>query len=99
MHVILYWATHQAITGEATPFVHLVGPEGIWGINLERPTDALNFYPPSHWPAATPGSPAPIIRHDLDVNLNPVTPPGVYQLVVGLPGDPTQFPLTRVTIR
>jgi hypothetical protein len=25
-----------------------------------------------------------VIRQDLDVNLNPATPPGAYQLVVGV---------------
>jgi hypothetical protein len=94
VHVTLYWAADQSISADATPFVHLVGPKGVWGVNLDRPTDALKLYPPSRWPASVP-----IIRHDLDVNLNSATPPGTYQLIVGLHEEETQHPLTEVEIR
>jgi len=98
IHVTLYWTASQPVSGQARPFVHLVGPEGIWGINLDRPGDALNFYPPAHWPVRDDGA-YPIIRHDLDVNLNPATPPGVYQLVVGMHGDEQQYLLQQVEVR
>jgi hypothetical protein len=94
LHVTLYWTAGQPVTADASPFVHLVGPEGVWGVNLERPADALKFYPPSHW-----SEPYPIIRHDLDVNLNPVTPAGNYRLVVGLRGYQNQYPLTQVEVK
>jgi hypothetical protein len=100
LHVTLYWTATQPVIGAATPFVHLAGPEGIWGISLDRPNDALKLFPPSRWPAEpAETTPSLIIRHDLDVNLNPATPPGSYQLVVGLHGYETQYPLTRVEIR
>jgi hypothetical protein len=99
-HVVLYWTATQPITGDIVPFVHLVGPEGVWGASLERSTDALKLYPPSHWPVSPAGneSPGRIVRHDVDVNLNPATPPGIYKLIVGLAGE-EQFPLTKIEVR
>ena len=94
-HVILYWTASEPLQEDVAPFVNLVGPEGVWGASLERATDALKFYPTSRWPVGYP-----IIRHDLDVNLNPVTPPGAYQLVVGLPGDAQEeYFLAEIEIR
>ena len=62
--------------------------------------DTLKFYPPSQWFAnGTGNSFAPIIRHDVDVNLNPLTPTGTYQLLVGLQGYETQYLLTEIEIR
>lgn len=97
LHVVLYWAADQPILSNAIPYVHLVGPEGVWGASLERGNDALKFFPPSRWWPET-GDP-PLIRHDVDVNLNPATPPGTYQLVVGLQGIETEFRLGEVEIR
>ncbi len=93
VHVVLYWDATRPVADDAAPFVHLVGPAGVWGASLERPNDAFKLYPPSRWSAGN----KPIIRHDVDVNLNPATPPGRYQLVVGLAGQ--QYPLTQVEIR
>ncbi len=90
----LYWTAARPISQEAAPYLHLVGPEGTWGVSLERANDALGLYPPTRW---QPGG--PLIRHDLDVNLNPATPPGSYQLVVGLAGQQQQYPLAGVQIR
>ncbi|MCB9078702.1 MAG: glycosyltransferase family 39 protein [Anaerolineaceae bacterium] len=83
VHVILYWTAQKPVAAQDYPVVRLIGPEGVWGISLDRPGDAFKLYPPSRWFNATASS-QKIIRHDLDVNLNPVTPPGVYQLVVEL---------------
>ncbi len=94
IHVTLYWRTGRPVGEDAIPFVNLVGPAGVWGASLNRPTDALKLFPPSRW-----GETDTIIRHDLDVNLNPATPPGRYQLVVGLPGYPPQYPLAEVEIQ
>jgi hypothetical protein len=93
IHVTLYWTAATPLPVDASPFVHLVGPEGVWGVSLDRPSDAFKLYPTSRW------QPGQIIRHDLDVNLNPVTPLGTYQLVVGLHGDDTQYPLGQVEVR
>lgn len=95
-HVTLYWTATQPLSADVVPFVHLVGPEGVWGASLERANDALKLYPTSRWPV----SPSKIIRHDLDVNLNPLTPPGKYQLVVGWRGDEQeQYPLAEIEVR
>ncbi len=94
LHITLYWTANEPISSTTTPFVHLLGPEGVWGATLERPTDALKIFPPSRWSA-----PFPIIRHDLDINLNPTTPPGQYQLVLGLQGYEVQYPLTHIEVR
>ncbi|RMF05270.1 MAG: hypothetical protein D6768_01490, partial [Chloroflexi bacterium] len=93
LHVTLYWQAARPIEAGAAPVVTLVGPEGIWGAGLERPGDALAFYPPSQW---TPGG--EIVRQDVDVNLNPATPPGTYTLQVGLAGQDSAFPLAPVEI-
>jgi hypothetical protein len=97
IHVTLYWTAAAPVMAGATPFVHLLGPEGVWGANLERSNDALKLFPPSQWPANTEDK--IIIRHDVDVNLNPATPPGSYQLVIGLSGYQTQYPLGQVEVR
>jgi 4-amino-4-deoxy-L-arabinose transferase-like glycosyltransferase len=94
-HVTLYWTAARPISEDAAPFVHLVGPAGVWGASLERATDALKLYPTSRWPVGQK-----VIRHDLDINLNPLTPPGIYQLVVGLTGaEQEQFPLAQIEVR
>jgi len=96
VHVILYWMVDQPVAPEMTPYIHLVGPEGVWGVSLERSSDALKLFPPSRWGLDNATS---IIRHDVDVNLNPATPSGLYQLVLGLHGTETQVPLGQVEIR
>jgi hypothetical protein len=93
VHLVLYWTAAGPVTADAIPFVYLVGPEGVWGSSLDRSSDALKLYPPSRWQTGQ------IIRHDLDVNLNPVTPPGSYQLVIGLQGNEAQYSLGQVEIR
>ena len=96
VHLTLYWTASQPITDEVQPYAHLIGPEGVWGINLNRANDALRLYPPSRWAEAKRPL---IVRHDLDINLNPLTPPGRYQLVVGLEGYKTEYILTEVEIQ
>jgi hypothetical protein len=100
LHVTLYWTSDQPILASATPFVHLVGPEGIWGASLERSGDALKLFPPTLWSGGHKSTTAnPIVRHDLDINLNPATPAGTYQLVVGLPGETVEYALTQIRVR
>jgi hypothetical protein len=78
--VTLYWrAGDEQPTEDYTAFVHLIDDRGqVWGAQLDRPAGALRFYPPGRWQTGE------VIRDDYDVNLNPATPPGTYQLVVGL---------------
>lgn len=81
VHVVLYWTAREDLDQAYTTFIHLVDEGGgVWGDSdpLARPTGALRLYPPPAW------QPGQIIRQDVDVNLNPATPPGSYQLVAGL---------------
>ncbi|GAB4428512.1 MAG: hypothetical protein Kow0031_08770 [Anaerolineae bacterium] len=94
LHVTLYWQAAQPIAADVAPAAQLVGPEGVWGASLERPGDALKLFPTSRW---QPGG--PLIRQDMDINLNPATPPGRYQLRVILPGTAEQLVLTEVEVR
>jgi 4-amino-4-deoxy-L-arabinose transferase-like glycosyltransferase len=95
-HVTLYWTASKPVRKDVAPLVNLVGPEGVWGASLERANDALKLYPTSRWSVGD----TKIVRHDVDVNLNPLTPPGVYQLVVGLHGyAQEQYPLAQIEVR
>ncbi len=91
LHVTLYWTAHSSVAEPIIPFVHLVGAAGAWGINLDRPTDSLKLYPPTRW---TKGQ---VIRHDVDVNLNPATPAGQYQLIVGVASQ--TCPLSTILVK
>jgi 4-amino-4-deoxy-L-arabinose transferase-like glycosyltransferase len=90
VHVTLYWTGGAPLPRGHTPFVHLVDDLGqVWGTSLERPNDAFDFYPPPRWQSGQ------VVRADFDVNLNPITPPGRYTLVVGLHDTSgVQVPLT-----
>ena len=78
IHVTFYWRASEGVQ-DAVPYAHLLDEMGqVWGASLDRERDALRMYPPSMWRAGQ------MIRQDLDVNLNPATPPGAYQLVVGV---------------
>ncbi|HHW89013.1 MAG TPA: hypothetical protein GX400_22715 [Chloroflexi bacterium] len=78
VHVRLWWQAAGAIAQDYFPSVQLVGPEGVWGERLYRDGEVLRRDPPTQWPAGV------IVRDEVDVNLNPVTPSGVYPIVVGL---------------
>ena len=91
LHLTLFWvALHSA--PDVVPYAHLIDHLGqVWGVSLDRPSDALRLYPPSRWQGDQ------VIRQDLDINLNPATPPGDYQLVVGI-GTVKQS-LTEIVVR
>jgi len=79
IHVVTYWRREGNCEQNYTPFVHMVDALGqIWGASLERAQDVFHFFPAPRWQADE------VVRADFDVNLNPVTPPGYYALVVGL---------------
>jgi hypothetical protein len=82
VHVRLWW---QAADPQSSPIaddyiatVRMVGPEGVWGDRLYRDNEALRRWPTSTWDHTD------FVRDEVDVNLNPVTPPGSYPIVVGL---------------
>lgn len=80
VHVRAWWRATTPLDTDYVATAQVVGPEGVWGDRLHRPTEALRFYPTSTW---TSGA---TMRDEIDVNLNPVTPPGVYPVIVGLAG-------------
>ena len=78
VHVRLWWQAIGAIDQDYFPSVQMVGPEGVWGDRLYRDGEVLRRDPPSTWPQGT------IVRDEVDINLNPVTPAGTYPVRVGL---------------
>ena len=78
VHVRLWWTATAPLTTDYVATAQVIGAEGVWGDRLQRPTEALRFRPTSTW---TPGA---LMRDELDVNLNPVTPSGDYPVVVGV---------------
>lgn len=77
LHVVLYWRAQRAIDVPHRSSVQVVDGRGVWGDELARPTDALAFAA-KHWAAGQ------VLVEDVDVNLNPATPPGVFQLTARL---------------
>jgi 4-amino-4-deoxy-L-arabinose transferase-like glycosyltransferase len=78
VHVRLWWEAVGPIDDDYVASVQMVGPEGVWGDRLYRENEALRRAPTSTWQTGE------IVRDEVDVNLNPVTPPGTYPIVVGL---------------
>lgn len=76
VHVRLWWQAKTAMNTDYSARVQMVGPEGVWGERLYRDNEALRRWPTSTWRAGD------IIRDEVDVNLNPVTPPGEYPIIV-----------------
>ena len=82
LHVTTYWQQQYSNAPQHTdftPFIHLVDNQGnIWGGELQRPPTVFHRNPPATWGSNT------IVEAHYDVNLNPVTPSGAYQLIIGL---------------
>lgn len=75
IHVTLYWSTDALLADDMAISLKLVDAMGqVWGDRLVRAGETLQRHPSSRW---TPGE---IVRHDVDVNLNPITPAGSYHL-------------------
>jgi 4-amino-4-deoxy-L-arabinose transferase-like glycosyltransferase len=88
IHATLYWQTEAELTRDFTAQLHLVDALGqVWGAELARANDTLGLWPAARW---VPGE---IVRHDVDVNLNPATPAGRYRLeLVVLDKDGAAWP-------
>ncbi len=78
VHVRLWWTTTTAPIPDAIATAQVIGPAGVWGDRLQRPTEALRFRPTSTW------QPGVFMRDEIDINLNPVTPSGDYPVMVGV---------------
>jgi uncharacterized membrane protein len=89
VHVRLWWRATGPIADDYIASVQMVGPEGVWGDRLYRTNETLRRWPTSTW------APGVLWRDEVDVNLNPVTPPGAYPIVVGLRDNQDQpLPVT-----
>jgi hypothetical protein len=76
VQVVLYW---EALTSDLTvmPRVRLTDPYAqVYGAALERDGDVLDRYPVTTW------QPGEIWQVAYDLNLNPQTPPGTYNIEV-----------------
>lgn len=78
VHVVLYWQASAPVGASYRSSVRIVDERGVWGDKLTRPTEALSLLPTQRW------QPGEVVVEDVDVNLNPATPPGEYQLEVRL---------------
>jgi hypothetical protein len=75
--VRLWWQASGPIANDYVATVRMVGPEGAWGERLYRTNETLRRWPTSTWEHAD------LVRDEVDVNLNPATPPGEYPILVG----------------
>jgi 4-amino-4-deoxy-L-arabinose transferase-like glycosyltransferase len=74
--VHLWWQRTGEISGDYVARVRVANAEGVWGESLGREGDALRRMPTSQWTDDA------FVRNTVDVNLNPTTPPGIYQVSV-----------------
>jgi mannosyltransferase len=81
IHVTLYWEALDDLSEDYLSFLSLTDVTGsAWGGSLPREGRSITFYGPSSWRTGE------VVRDDHDVNLNPRTPPGTYDLRVSVTG-------------
>ncbi|MEZ4618094.1 MAG: glycosyltransferase family 39 protein [Caldilineaceae bacterium] len=78
VHVRLWWRATGSIDDDYIATAEVVGPEGAWGVRLYRENEALRRWPTSSWP------PDLLVRDEIDINLNPVTPARTFPIFIGL---------------
>ncbi len=77
VHLTLFWQALKAMDKDYTVFIHLADPQDhIWGQKDNPPVDG--FYPTTTWEAGE------IVRDQYDLGISPDTPPGQYQIEVGM---------------
>lgn len=83
LHVQLFWAVDDFIPEQASVLLRLVDEQGHdWGQAEECPFNAL--YPMWQW------QPGLILRDEHEFTITPGTPPGRYELELGLIRQPTE---------
>jgi 4-amino-4-deoxy-L-arabinose transferase-like glycosyltransferase len=90
VHVRLWWQATAPLSTDYTATAKVIGPEGVWGDKLPRPTESLRMWLTSTW---TVGE---YVRDELDINLNPLTPAATYPVIIGL-ADATGQPVGETT--
>ena len=86
VHVRLWWRATGPLTDDYIATADVVGPEGAWGVRLYRANEALRRWPTSSWQMGE------IVRDEIDINLNPITPARDYPVMIGVmdsAGQPT----------
>ena len=78
VHVRLWWRATGLLADNYIATAEVTGPEGAWGVRLYRENEALRRWPTSTW------QPGDIVRDEVDINLNPVTPARDYPVMVGV---------------
>jgi hypothetical protein len=77
VHLTLFWQALQPMDKDYTVFTHLIDGEGkIWGQKDNPPVDGL--YPTSRWEEGE------IMRDQYNLVISPDSPPGKYQIEVGM---------------
>jgi hypothetical protein len=93
VHVTTYWTATAPLGKDVDPQVRLEDKTGqVWGKQLDRTGNAMHIWPTSRW------QPGEVVRADYDVNLNPITPPGEYRIVVSAPGSETEVSCNDVAV-
>lgn len=85
VHVRLWWRATASLPENYLANLRVVNAVGVWGERLFRENEPLRRFPTSTW--AADGS---FMRDEVDVNLNPTTPGGLYDVVVGVLGEDGQ---------
>ncbi len=78
VHMRLWWQATGAIGDNYIATAQMVGPQGVWGDRLYRANEALRRWPTQSWAKGN------IVRDEVDINLNPVTPNGLYPIMIGV---------------
>jgi len=77
IHLTLFWQCLEKMGQDYVVFTHLVDEkQDIWGQKDNPPVDG--FYPTSRWEAGE------IVRDQYDILISPQSPPGEYQIEVGM---------------
>ena len=80
IHVTTYWHRQEAYErSDFSVMIRMIDKQGgVWGGELHRPPTVFHFAPPETW------NPDTVVEAHYDVNLNPATPSGRYELVIGI---------------
>ncbi len=82
VHLRLWLRAYDVVGEEPTIYALVQANDGqVWGRSLDRAGDVLAVYPPTMW------QPDEFVRVELDVNLNPLALPGMYNVKVEAAGQ------------
>jgi hypothetical protein len=82
VHVRLWWQATGRVDQNYRSVVRVAGPGGIWGQTLPREGSLLDHVPMQNWETGQ------FVRDEIDVILNPITPPDQqYEVLVTLENE------------